>query len=84
MKIFKSDEDKFRESLIERENENRPMIRTKEDPVRDARDYENKRKRILKEQMKVAEITGDKPEDIHIWCSGCEESFFGNIKEWDE
>lgn len=82
IKIHKTKEDKFKESLKVRENENRPFIREKENKERDKIDYENKRKRIKKMQEEVAKITGDKLEDIHVWTSGCEDTFTGNIKEW--
>lgn len=84
IKIHKSREDKFKDSLKMRENENRPFVREKEDKIRDAMDYAEKYERIRKMQEEVAKITGDNPEDIHVWTNGCEDTFIGNIKEWSE
>ena len=60
-------EEKFKQSLKSYgEFDNRPFIRTKEHVLDDEKDYEMKAERIRKEKERIAKVTGDDIENIHL------------------
>jgi len=82
-KINKTKEDKFRNSLKSwGKKETRPLIREKEDRIRDAFDYDRKHKKIREMQKEFAKGTNDNPERIQIYTSRGLISQMGPIKDW--
>ncbi|AXY82979.1 hypothetical protein vBBak6_017 [Bacillus phage v_B-Bak6] len=60
-------EEKFKQSLKSwGDFDNRPFVRTKEHVLDDEKDYEMKAERIRKEKERIAKVTGDPLENIHL------------------
>lgn len=60
-------EEKYKASLKSwGENDNRPLVRIKEHVLDDEKDYATKAERIKKEKERIAKITGDPLEKIHL------------------
>lgn len=67
VKVNSNKDSKFQDSLKSwGENDNRPFIRIKEDRVKDEQDYKAKQERILREKRRIAAITGDPLDKIHL------------------
>ena len=82
-KLNVSREEKFRESLKERNPETRPFIRTSINEELDKQEYEQRKERIRKMKEDGVKETGDDYEHVHVWVNNNLESFSGMIKDWD-
>ena len=80
-KLNLSKEEKYRESLKERNPETRPFIRTSINEKIDELEYKKRQERIRKLREEVD--TGDELEHIHVWIGNNLETHSGMIKDWD-